>query len=781
MLVLTEALKNKSGYEMYNHLVKNKRLILSLPLLLAASLFLPSYEVPSAHAQFTGLVCITASQFATSCDGSDPTLGPFRAGSIFSVGVFIQGSDAMGGFDIYVRSDPAYVRPVSASLGNLIANPTLEAMCLNNRTTVNCMGGGANGPGVVEVAAVESSGSNECGGVSPCSGMAFTISYQANVVAPVSSNPISYPTNAGCSTSSVSSPPDTCVLVTDAFGTALPENIQGATVTTEPSGFTGLVCVTYPSTETSCPSTPGMIGPVTMGSTFTVGVFIQGSDAMGGFDIYVRSDPAYARPINASLGNLIADPLLTSICVNGSNQTGDCTVNSANGPGVVEVTTIDANGVNECGGVSPCSGMAFTITYQVAGATSSTTLDYPTHPACSTSSVFSPPNVCVLVADLLGGTLAETIQGATVTQTVTVDPTSTSVSCAPNPVMVFQSTACTATVTDTAVSGATSPTGKVTFSSDGFGTFNPGVPPGTMCVLPCGQCTLSASGTNAAMCSVLYTPSFPGTNNIGASYSGDSSHTPSTAATFALTVTKSTPSLTTVVSSTSVPLGRTISDRAILTVGFPLTGVTGTVTYTLFQNSLCTAGTGTVVSIVTVGPSDNVPASVPVTPAAAGSYSFIAVYSGDDNNNAVTSACEPFTVVPAPSFTAEKLHWTHHLSLAKNPSGQSWTAIVTNPLSTSVNVVIRIVGASTTNPSLTFDVTCGFTCFNTASGGVNFTPGLTPVTVAAGTSSTSLSFNQPIPGGFANQKFSFTATLYWATGTLYTPSNSKSGAFAIVS
>jgi hypothetical protein len=52
--------------------------------------------------------------------------------------------------------------------------------------------------------------------------------------------------------------------------------------------------------------------------------------------------------------------------------------------------------------------------------------------------------------------------------------------------------------------------------------------------------------------------------------------------------------------------------------------------------------------------------------------------------------------------------------------------------------------------------------------------------VAAGTSSFSFSFNQPIPGSFVNQKFTFTATLYWATGTVYASSNSKSGAFAVV-
>jgi hypothetical protein len=57
---------------------------------------------------------------------------------------------------------------------------------------------------------------------------------------------------------------------------------------------------------------------------------------------------------------------------------------------------------------------------------------------------------------------------------------------------------------------------------------------------------------------------------------------------------------------------------------------------------------------------------------------------------------------------------------------------------------------------------------------------LTPVSVLASTSSFSFSFNQLIPGTYANQKFTFTATVYWTTGTLYTASNSKSGAFAVV-
>src|SRR5256885_2350503 len=112
-------------HEMFNRLLKNKRLILLLPLFLAASLFLPSYILPSAHAQFTGLVCITSSTTATSCPSSAPSLGPFSVGQTFTVGVFVQGSAAMGGFDIYVRSDPAFENPTSAALSPLIATPSL--------------------------------------------------------------------------------------------------------------------------------------------------------------------------------------------------------------------------------------------------------------------------------------------------------------------------------------------------------------------------------------------------------------------------------------------------------------------------------------------------------------------------------------------------------------------------------------------------------------------------------------------------------------------------------
>jgi PKD repeat protein len=129
---------------------------------------------------------------------------------------------------------------------------------------------------------------------------------------------------------------------------------------------------------------------------------------MGGFDIYVKVNTTYLNPTSAALGTLIASPSLTSICVNGAATTGSCTTGTANGPGVVEVTTIEGSGTNECGGSSPCSGMAFTITYYVVASTPRSPIYYPTAAGCSVSSVSSPANVCVEVADNIGTVLPET-------------------------------------------------------------------------------------------------------------------------------------------------------------------------------------------------------------------------------------------------------------------------------------------------------------------------------------------------------------------------------------
>jgi hypothetical protein len=125
---------------------------------------------------------------------------------------------------------------------------------------------------------------------------------------------------------------------------------------------------------------------------------------MGGFDIYVNASSAYIVPTGAVLGSLIVNPFATVICINDAAQPGSgaCSVKTTNGPGVVEVSTIDSSGINECSGMATCSGMASTITYEAVAPIASTSISYPTGPGCSTRSVATPPNVCVLVSDATG-------------------------------------------------------------------------------------------------------------------------------------------------------------------------------------------------------------------------------------------------------------------------------------------------------------------------------------------------------------------------------------------
>jgi hypothetical protein len=103
--------------------------------------------------------------------------------------------------------------------------------------------------------------------------------------------------------------------------------------------------------------------------------------------------------------------------------------------------------------------------------------------------------------------------------TVTAHTTSSIVACSPNPAVVGQSSQCTATVSNTDVSNAAAPLGTVLFAASGSGTFD------TI------ACSLVAGAGATASCSVTYTPSALGPQNISAAYSGDTNHQGSTGST----------------------------------------------------------------------------------------------------------------------------------------------------------------------------------------------------------------------------------------------------------
>lgn len=189
-------------------------------------------------------------------------------------------------------------------------------------------------------------------------------------------------------------------------------------------------------------------------------------------------------------------------------------------------------------------------------------------------------------------------------------------------------------VTDTAtLAGAFNPTGTISFAFFG--------PDNATCT---GQAVATSTVTvdhgNGDYVSSPFTPTKAGTYRVVATYSGDTNNIAPVAtscddANEAVAVTKVLPTLTTQASPT-VTLGGSITDTATLAGG---TSPTGTITFTFFgPNTDTCAGTPAFTSTVNVNGNGNYPSGA-FTPTAVGTYRTIATYSGDSNNQSLTTAC----------------------------------------------------------------------------------------------------------------------------------------------
>ncbi|MGH9124725.1 MAG: beta strand repeat-containing protein, partial [Acidimicrobiales bacterium] len=183
---------------------------------------------------------------------------------------------------------------------------------------------------------------------------------------------------------------------------------------------------------------------------------------------------------------------------------------------------------------------------------------------------------------------------------------------------------------DATLSGGSSPTGTITFSL--FGP-NPDGCGGT----PAFTSMATVDG-NGGYSSDIFTPTEQGTYIWQASYSGDAANAPATAScddpAESVTVTAAVPTLTTQASA-AVTIGGAISDTADLEgTGSP----TGTITFQAFVVTEGCEPTAVFTSTVTVG-GNGTYTSDTFTPTSAGTYAFVASYSGDTNNAAVTTSC----------------------------------------------------------------------------------------------------------------------------------------------
>ncbi|MEW5991912.1 MAG: hypothetical protein AB1736_11285 [Chloroflexota bacterium] len=189
-----------------------------------------------------------------------------------------------------------------------------------------------------------------------------------------------------------------------------------------------------------------------------------------------------------------------------------------------------------------------------------------------------------------------------------------------------------ADISDSAtLSNGVNPTGSITFTAYGPGDDNcDGTPAFSTSV------AVSGNGTYGP---VSFTPGATGTYHWIASYSGDANNNPVAGACGDAgendTATPKNPLLTTTASA-SVVVGGSITDTAHLSGGF---NPTGTITFNLYgpDDATCSVSIFSDTDVVS-GNGDYV-SDPPFVTSAAGTYRWIASYSGDANNNPVSGAC----------------------------------------------------------------------------------------------------------------------------------------------
>ena len=209
-------------------------------------------------------------------------------------------------------------------------------------------------------------------------------------------------------------------------------------------------------------------------------------------------------------------------------------------------------------------------------------------------------------------------------------------------------------ISDTAtLAGGSSPTGTITFTL--FGPDNP-----TCTGAAIFTSTVPVTNGNGSYTSGSFTPTAPGTYQWVAVYSGDANNSGTTSPCGApnedVVVTQVQPAIVTNVTPTTGNLNQPVTDTATLSGG---NSPTGTITFTAFGPDIPTCA-GAPIYTVTVPVNGNgvYTATPPFMPTAPGTYRFVAAYSGDANNAAVTAPCnspnENMTVLVGPSIDIDK-------------------------------------------------------------------------------------------------------------------------------
>src|SRR3989442_860645 len=288
---------------------------------------------------------------------------------------------------------------------------------------------------------------------------------------------------------------------------------------------------------------------------------------------------------------------------------------------------------------------------------------------------------------------------------VVVDPTSTSVSCSSGTVVVNQATTCTATVTDTASTEATPPTGTVTFS-------------------PGGSCTLSNLSGASASCSVNIIPTATGSLLVSASYAGDATHGTSSGST-SVTVNNRATSMSFSCSPSQVASNGSTNCTATVTDTDAGTANTPTGPGSFASNSTGTFTPGTSCSLVAGATTGVSSCQVTYTPSAAGHHLLNATYAGDTSHSGSSNSFNlPVGVSVQPTTTTVSCGPS---SVVAN-QGTSCTATVTDTSGTPTTSTGLVTFTTNSTGTLTPATSCTLAASATtgvAACSVTYTPSST--------------------------------------------------------
>ena len=294
------------------------------------------------------------------------------------------------------------------------------------------------------------------------------------------------------------------------------------------------------------------------------------------------------------------------------------------------------------GGYFPTGTITFTL---VLG---STTVDTETVTVSGNGSYTTPTGYTLPASGVVTGTYqwnasysgdgnnASATDSGALNEQVTISPASPAIATTPNPATATLGTTAIKLNDSAILSGGYNPTGTITFTLIGpdghtvVDTETVAVSGNGTYSTPTGY-TTPASGTVAG--TYQWNASYSGDgNNAGASETGNAAEQ--------VKVSPASPALSTTPNPSTALVGATLKDTATLSGGyFP----TGTITFTLYDPTNAVVDT----EVVTVSGNGSYSTPTGATAAMAGTYQWVATYSGDANNAGAvsTKGSEPVTVI----------------------------------------------------------------------------------------------------------------------------------------